>query len=201
MKGMSNLWRSIGGIGSNLYAMGNNPANAAMGYAEELPGLVTPYYQPYIDTGLRSLSTLEKQFNQLISDPYAVYAMLGENFEESPGYQWQYDNAMNASNNANAAGGMLGTPSHQQQSAELATGLASQDWWNFMNAMTGLFGTGLGGLTDLNQMGYTASDTLAGLLAQNLMNKGMIDAMAASNKNSSMGSIIGGTVDAVSGIF
>lgn len=201
MMRMMGLSSGLGAIGGGLAGLFNNPSEAAMGYSSQVPGTVTPYYQPYIDTGLRSQGTLENQFNQLVNNPGAKYNEMGAGFEQSPGYEWQYNNAMNASNNANAAGGMLGSPAHQQQSATLAQGLASQDWWNYMDNLMGLYGQGLSGLSGLNQMGYNASDSLAGLLAQNLMNQAGLAATSAQQQNSSMGGLIGGATQAIGSFF
>jgi hypothetical protein len=196
-----NPWMLMAGLGSmtgGLANLFNSPSKAAQGYSEQLPGTVTPYYQPYIDTGLRSLDTLENQFQQLVNDPNAIMQMLGGQFQQSPGYQWQYDQAMNAGTNAAASGGMAGGTAHQQQAMGTASGLANQDYWNFMDYMSGLYGTGLSGLGNLNQMGYGASDALAGLLAQNLMNQAQMAAYGAQNQNSALGSLVGGVTGALS---
>lgn len=170
----------------------SNPYDAAMGYSEELPGTITPYYQPYIDTGLRSMSTLEQQFNALLNNPAAMQQMLGQGFQQSPGYQFQYDQAMNASNNASAAGGMLGSPSHQQQSSQMATNLANQDYYNYYDNNADLYGMGLQGHGQLNQMGYGASNQLAQMLAQNLMNQAAMAAGSAQHENSMLSDLTGG---------
>lgn len=197
----TSVLQGVGGMAAGLWGLGNNPADAAMGYSEQLPGTVTPYYQPYIDTGLLANEQLYSQFNQLINNPQSIYDMLAGGFEQSPGYNWQYNNAMNAANNAAAAGGMSGTPAHQQQASTLAAQLANQDYYNYLNNMSGLYGQGLSGMQGINQMGYNASDSLAGLLAQNLMNQAMMSAMGQMNANSSMGGLIGGATEAVSGLF
>jgi len=198
----------LGAIGGGLATMLNNPADAAREYTDQVAGVVQPYYQPYIDTGLRSLSTLEQQFNQLLTNPALTMQMLGGSFQQSPGYEYQYQQSMNAQNQAAQAGGLTGGSAHQQQAGATATGQANQDYYNYLNYMMQLYGMGLEGTQGLNQMGYSASTGLSDLLAQNLMNQARLEALSAMNLNSAMGStaggigsVIGGTVDTVTGWF
>src|SRR5689334_20220257 len=111
----------------------NNPADSAMPYLEKVPGTITPYYQPYIDQGQNSLSTLMNQYNTLINNPAAVMQMAGSGYQQSPGYQYEYDSAMNAQNSAAAAGGMLGTPYHQENAANTAADVANQDYQQYLD--------------------------------------------------------------------
>jgi hypothetical protein len=215
MSGMSfNPWMmalGLGGMGGGLAGMMNNPSEAAMGYTNQLPGTVSPYYDPYIQAGQRSMGTLENQFNQLINDPASIYAMLAPQggFQQSPGYQWQMEQGMNAATNAAASGGQAGGSAHQQQAASLGTNMANQDYYNWMNQvynpeferMLGLYGSGLSGLSGLNTMGYNASDSLASLLAQNLMNQAQLASTSAQQQNSSMGGLLGGAATAVGSFF
>lgn len=180
-------------IGSTINFFGSsNPADAAMEYSEQLPGVVTPYYQPYIDTGLRSMNTLEGQFNRMVNNPSLVQQMLGYGYEKSPGYNYQYDEAMRGINNAAASGGVVGTPMHQQQAGSMATDLANQDYWNYYNANSNIYNSGLQGHGDLNQLGYGASNSLASLLAQNLMNQASLAASSAKTDNSLLSGLTGG---------
>lgn len=191
------MMMAMGSIGGGLANIFNNPADAAMGYSEQLPGTVTPYYQPYIDSGMGALGTLEEQFSQLINNPQAIQQMLAGGFQTSPGYEFSMQQGMNASNNAASAGGMLGSPAHTYNSQQTAQGIANQDFYNYFDRMLGLYGTGLSGMQGINQMGYQASDALAGLLGQNLMNQASISAMGKQNQNSGIGGIVGGATSAL----
>src|ERR1700751_3520310 len=104
-----------------------NPADKAMPYLDQIPDTIKPYYQPYIDAGQQSLSSLMGQYNTLLSNPGAIMNMAGGGFQQSPGYQFQMNQAINAANNAAASGGMAGTPYHQQNAAGMASNLANQD--------------------------------------------------------------------------
>ena len=149
---------------SDLFHGGKNPAPEANKYLQQIPGAVSPYYQPYIDTGLRSLGTLEQQYSQLINNPQATYNQLAGGFEQSPGYQWQYDQATNAANSAAAAGGYSGTQLDQEERGRLAQRLSDEDMQQYLNNILGIQGTGLEGLQHQGDYGYQASQGAADYL-------------------------------------
>lgn len=158
-----------------------NPANSAMPYLNQIPGTITPYYQPYVNAGTDSLASLMGQYQQLLNDPSAVMNKLGSGYTQSPGYQFNYNQGMNAANAAAASGGMLGTSQHQQNAANMASNLANQDYYNYLNQVQGLYGKGLTGEQGTMQLGYGASNELAQSLANNLMNQA---GMAYAGQNS-----------------
>lgn len=167
-----------------------NPANAAMPYLDQIPGTLKPYYDPYINAGKTSLGNLMGQYQSLMN-PESIMKMLGSGYQQSPGYQFNMNQGMNAINSAAASGGMLGTPSHQQQAGSMASNLASQDYNNYFNNAMGLYGRGLSGQEGINQTGYSASDSLAQALAANLMNQGNMAYLGQANQNQSRGDLFG----------
>ncbi len=188
------------GLFDNLTGNMPNPADPAMQYLNQIPGTMTPYYQPYIDAGKQSLSTLMGQYGSLINDPTSIMNKLGAGYKQSPGYQFNMSQAMNGINNAEASGGMLGTPSHQQWAGQMAGDIASQDYNNYLHNMMGLYGQGLSGMNDINHLGYTAANDLASALASNLQNQSGLAFQGQANKNQqdsdSMGNLIkiGGSI-------
>lgn len=152
---------AAGSAVGGLISPWSNPYNKSMDYLNQIPGTVTPYYNPYIQAGGRSLNTLENTYNQLLQNPGQTMNQIGSGFQASPGYQYNVEQATNAANQAAAAGGMLGTPEEQQQLAGTVSGLANQDYYNYLNNALGLYGQGLSGMQGINQMGYNASDQLA----------------------------------------
>ncbi len=182
----------LAGIGSGLAGLfgggGKDPYDAAKGYYDKIPGTISPYFNPYIDAGRSALSQTQGQFGNLINDPSGMYNKIAGGYHQSPGFQWQMGQGMNAAGNAAASGGMAGSPQHQQQAATMAEGLANQDFQNYMSQALGLYGTGLSGMQNINQMGYNASDQLAGGLANNLQNQGNMAFAGQAAKNQSRGS-------------
>lgn len=199
----------LAGIGSGLAGLfgggGKNPYDSAKGYYDQIPGTMSPYFNPYIDAGRSALGQTQGQFGNLINDPSAMYNKIAGGYHQSPGFQWQMGQGMNAAGNAAASGGMAGSPQHQQQAATMAEGLANQDFQNYMSQALGLYGTGLSGMQNINQMGYNASNELAGGLSNNLMNQGNMAfaGQAAQNQSrgSSWGNIFGGLGSLIGGLF
>lgn len=160
-----------GGLGTaagglfGLFNKGKNPADVANNYLNKIPGQTKPYYQPYMDAGKDAMGTLNGQYGDLLSGE--KQNQLGANYKQSPGYQFALKQALEAANNASSAGGMLGSPMHQQQSMETAEGIASKDFNNYMQNQMGLYGAGLHGEEGLNTMGYNANKDYADLLGNN----------------------------------
>jgi hypothetical protein len=175
-----------------MNAMGmKNPADKAMGYYDQIPGAMKPYYDPYINAGRSALPTLQNQYSNLLNDPTSLMSKIGGNYQKSPGYQFQFDQGMAGANNAAAAGGMLGSPQHQQQAATVANGLANQDYYNYMNHGMSSYMQGLNGMSGLNQMGYNASTGYADNLAASLMNQGNLKYAGQANRNQMIGGMFG----------
>jgi hypothetical protein len=165
-----------GGLGAaaggafNLFGnKGKKPGDAANKYLDQIQGQTSPFYKPYQDAGQGALNTLQGQYGDLLNGN--KQNQLGENFKESPGYQYQLKQALQGGNNAAAAGGMLGTPQHTEQNQALATDLASQDYNNYIKNQMGLYGQGLSGEEGLNKQGFDANKSMADQLAQILGQK------------------------------
>lgn len=126
---------------------------------------ITPYYQPYVQAGTDSLGSLQEQIARMYEDPNALYQQLGAGYRESPGYQHNVQSATQAANRAAAAGGQLGSPAEQQALAQQISGMADQDFGNYMNQVSGMYGQGVQGLQGLTGLGYQAGTGLADQLA------------------------------------
>ena len=168
MFGMGGGLGQAGGGLYNLFNPGKNPATDASNTIGKIPGQTQQYYQPYMDAGKGALSDLQNQYKDLLGGN--KQNQLGANFKEGPGYQYALQNALGAGTNANAAGGMLGTPMHQEQNMGIAEGLAGKEYDKYMQNQMGLYGSGLSGEQGLNQQGFDANknyaDQLANVLGQ-----------------------------------
>lgn len=188
----------LGQIGGGLYGLfgSKNPAQGAQGYYNQIPGTVAPYYNPYIQAGQGALGQYGHEAKDLINDPSGVYNKLTEGYKQSPGYQFALEQALGAGKNAAAAGGMLGSPQHEQQSMQIASDIASQDFNNYLNAVSGLYGQGMSGLGNISQLGYGASTGLGDMLGGNLAQQGGLNFAGQQwqnqNRSSGAGNILGG---------
>lgn len=178
----------------------NEPYEKAGQQIGKIEPMLHQYYDPYVEYGQRAMPTLEEQYAQLLGDPGGMYASMGQGFQESPGYQFSMDQAMNAGNQAMGAGGMLGTPAHQQQNMGYAQGLANQDYQNYMNQMMNMYGKGLSGTEGQLSQGYQAStgmsDNLSGLYGTQA-NLGMSQAAARNEMIASLLGAAGGAIGAM----
>ncbi len=182
---MLGIGGGLGMAGGGLYNMfgggGKNPADAANKTIGQIPGQTQQYYSPYMDAGKGAMSNLQNQYKDLLGGN--VQNQLGANYKESPGYQFKLKQALGAGDNAAAAGGMLGTGTHQQNNMQTANDMAGADYNDYIKNQMGLYGLGLGGNEGLNQMGYNASNEQANNVANTLGQQGAYNFMGQQGKN------------------
>jgi len=128
-----------------------------MPYLNQIPGLYDP---------------LKQQFSNLSANPGQRLNEIGGEYKQSPGFQHALQQALMASQHDAAAGGMLGTPASQYNAMEAASGLASQDYNNWMNGAVGLHNLGLAGQSNI-------ADNISQVLAQ----QGAYGYMGQANQN------------------
>jgi len=174
-----------GGLGAlgGLFGGGNDAYEDANKYLDKIPAQLKQYLMPYINAGQGSLGKVGGEYDKLLADPNALIARIGAGYKESPGYQFERTQGLNAINNAQAAGGMAGTGQHQQMAGDLATNLANKDYQQYMNQALGLYGTGLQGHQGLTELGAGASGSLASGLANALMMRGGLGYQRGLNAN------------------
>jgi hypothetical protein len=196
----SNFGQAIGGIGSGLSSLffgGKNPADDSMKYLDQIPGAISPYLNPYINSGKNALPILEGQYGDLLNDPGGKLNKIGGGFQKSPGFDFALQQALQGAGHAAAAGGMAGSPQHEQQNMGIATQLGNQDYYNWLKGATGMYGMGLEGTQGLANMGLSAGKSMADQIAQMLAAKSGLSYEGQANQNTSRG---GGFGDLFSGI-
>ncbi len=160
-------------------------------YLKEIPGMIKPYYDPYINAGNKAINPLQEQYSNLMNDPTQKYNQIAGGYNHSPGFDFSMKQALGAANNAAAAGGMAGSPQHQQQAMEMATGLSNQDFGNYMQNALGMYGQGLNGMENTVNRGYGASNEYANSVAQNQMNRANLSYAGQNNQNQQKGGMWG----------
>lgn len=163
--------------------LGSDPSKKAKKYLEKIPGMIKPYYDPYIEAGNRQLPGLEEQYGQMMNDPGGKLNDIGQGYHQSPGFDFALKQALQGSGNAASAGGMAGSPQHEYQNMETATGLADQDYNSWLSNALGLYGGGLSGSQGLYNQGANSADSLAKMLMENMGQQGSNAAMGAQWKN------------------
>lgn len=183
--GMGGGLASMAGGLAGLFGGGQkNPADAAMPYLQGIPGQTLPYYQPWMQGGQNAMNQSQGVYGQMTNDPNSYYDKIASGYKESPGYQWKLKQGMNASNNAAAAGGMAGSLQHQQQSTEMANGIASQDFNDYLSQVLGINKTGLQGNENAMNRGFDASKGYADLLGSNAAQQAGLAFQGQSGENS-----------------
>lgn len=183
--GFGNLAAGISGLFNN----GNNPADAANKYIGQIPGATSKYFEPYVHYGQEALPILQGQYNDLLGSPGGKLNEIGQSFHESPGFKFALQQALQGANHAAAAGGMAGSPQHEQQNMQIGTNLANQDYYNWLNQATGLYGKGLSGEQGLMGGGLQAGNNLADMIAQTLAQQAQYEYEGQAAKNESKNSL------------
>ena len=188
-------------------------------YADEIsqiPGAISPYYQPYIDAGTDALNTLnplyqnmlgnygglQQGYNAMFMHPDQVLNQMMSGYSQSPYYDYELEQGENAIGAAEAAGGMAGTPEHAQKNASLAENLANQYMQEYLKNAEMIGRGGMRGKQQFLNMGTRGEEGIykSGMNASNQMAQAIADAMSSqaqaqygstSTKNRRMGRLVG----------
>ena len=128
--------------------------------------------QPYIDTGSRALDVVGDLSGA--NGVEAGRAALG-NFQASPAYAWNLEQGLRGVDAGASARGMLVSGSGKAAEMRYASGLASNEFTNYYNRLSGLAGQGLTASTTAGGNMTRGGEALAGVdraLAQNVITQG-----------------------------
>ena len=175
----------------NLFGGYKNPANSAQPYLNQIPGQANQYNQPFYNAGTAAIPKLQGQYDDLLNNPGGKLNDIGQNFQQSPGFNFALQKALEGGNRAAAAGGMAGSPSHEAQNMGLATDLANQDYYNWLQGATGLYGQGLTGEQGMMNNGQNAGNNMANMIAQQLAQQAQYAYAGQQNQNQQNNSMWG----------
>lgn len=179
-----------GGLGA-LFGDWENPADAASGSIDAIPGIMKPYYDPYINRGNQAGDDLMGRYGNMLNDPGALVNKIAGGYHQSPGFQFALKQALQGADHAAAAGGMAGSPQHEQQNMGIATGLADQDFNRWLSNALGMYGRGLSGEEGMYQTGFGASNELAQSLANSMLTKAQLQYAGQDAENQRQGNMWG----------
>jgi len=165
----------LANAGINYFASGN-AAEAQQAAAAQQQQMLQQawkrskgYLEPYSKVGTGAMQSLGalygigKDGQPTSEGAYGPEAMAA--FERSPDYAYARDSAMRTLGFSNSASGMLKSSEHLRSATTLASGLATQNFGNYTNALRGLGGWGLDASKSLSQAALgmgTAGATVAG---------------------------------------
>lgn len=176
---------------SDIFGGGKNPADSAMPYLNQIPGKTQQYQQPWFGAGKNMIPGLTDQYNQLMNDPSKRLNEIGAGYKESPGFKFAMQQALQGGNHAAAAGGMAGSPQHEQQNMQLANDIASQDYNKFLENSLGLYGQGLTGGQNISNQGQSAGKSMADMIAQTLAQQGNLAFQGQKQQNQNQSDLFG----------
>jgi hypothetical protein len=192
------------GLGS-LFGDWTNPADAADPWMNQIPGELQKYLGPYIQQGQDQYKGLNNQYSQLMNDPGGRINQIGASYHQSPGFQFALQQALQGSGHAAAAGGMAGSPQHEQQNMQVATGLANQDYNQYMQNALGAYGMGLAGSQNIYGIGAKTGMSMGEDMASYLANRAKLsfEGQNAENEHEGggWGSVLGGIGSAIGSFF
>ncbi len=186
------------GLGA-LLSNWQNPSNSANNYLSQIPGAMSPYYQPYINAGQSALGNLQGVYGNITNNPGGFLNQIGSNFQQSPGFNFALQQALKAANQRSNAGGMAGSPMNVQEDMQMATNLGNQDYYNWLDHATGLFNSGLQGQQGLATQGFNAANEMGQSMGNYLMQQANLNYQGQNSQNmhdqGMWGSLLGGLGD------
>ena len=182
----------VGGanIGAGLAGLFGNQKtgfDAANPYISQIGQQTGQYYNPYIQAGQGATNNLQGQYGDLLNNPGGKLNDIGQNFQQSPGFKFALQQALQGAGHAAAAGGMAGSPQHEYQNMDVATGLANQDYYNWLGQATGLYGQGLTGSQNMAGLGFQGANSQANMIAQQLAQQGQLAGESNKEHNQNWG--------------
>ena len=175
---------------SDFFSGGKNPANAAMPYLNQIPGMEHQAYDPYISRGNEAYNIFNPEFSEMGKDPAAYLEKIMGKYEPSKAYQLSRDEALRAAGNSAAAGGMRGSINDINNQARITDSLLGQDMQNWLNNVLGIQKEGMGGLTHLFDTGFSATQGLTGDLANVLGTQAGLAFQGQANQNQSRADLL-----------
>lgn len=174
----------------SLFGKKKNPAQAAMPYLQQIPGMATQQLNPYIQQGQTAGTAALGTYGQMAQDPADFVNQLMAGYTPSKGFQFKKNEALQAMQNSANAGGFAGTRQDQLQQGELADALASQDMYNWLSQVLGVQGTGLAGQQGFANQGFEANKSLTDILGSVLGSQAGLAFQGQSQSNKNMMDLI-----------
>ena len=160
-----------------------NPAQQAMPYLNQVPGIGKQYHEPFIQSGQEAQKVTRPIYERMAQDPAAFLNALMEGYTPSRGYQTREKVLSQALRNSAAQGGYAGTPYAMNQQGELINDLMSGDQQQFLNNLMGIQGQGMGGLEGMVGRGHQSSSNLADYLGNALTQQGSLAFQGQAQQN------------------
>lgn len=185
---------------SDFFKGGKNPADAAMPYLNQIPGMEKSYLEPYINRGNEASNTLMPQFQNMTKDPAAFLESIMKNYTPSKDYQLRRDETLKSAGNTAAAGGMRGSINDINNEARLTDSLLGGDMQQWLQNVLGINKEGTEGLSHAADTGFNASTGLSSDLSNVMGTQAGLAFQGQANQNQSRNDLISGLIKALGGV-
>lgn len=185
---------------SDFFKGGKNPADAAMPYLNQIPGMEKQYYDPFINRGNEAANTLTPQFNQMSSDPAQFLEGLMGKYAPSRAYQLRNEEALRSAGNTAAAGGMRGSLNDIKNESRISDALLGDDMQQWLQNVLGIQGKGQEGLGHQVDTGFLGTQGLTGDLSNVLGTQAGLAFQGQANQNKSRSDALSGILQALGGV-
>lgn len=118
------------------------------------------FFEPFRGSGTQALSRLQQIFGEA---PQDVVSRIEGGFQQTPGFQFQKQQAQEALQNQLAAAGLTGSGEALRRSSQLASNLAQQAEQQHLANVLGVRGGQISGLQNIFGTGFGAAGQEAGL--------------------------------------
>lgn len=166
-----------------------NPANAAMPYLNQIPGVAQNAYNPYIQQGQQAGQALGGEYGKLL-DPTTFMNQLMEQYKPSEAYKYKQKDITKGLGAVAAQGGFAGTPMAEEQYAGATDKALSDDMQQYLQNALGIYGQGIAGQQDFYNKGFGASGSLADILTGNLNQQGGLAFQGQSQQNANQAGLM-----------
>lgn len=175
----------------------SNPADAAMPYLQQIPGMEKQYYNPYIDRGTAAYGTMNPVYQKMSSDPSSFLNALMSAYKPSANYNMQEDEMTRAAGNSAAAGGMRGGIEDIKNQARITDTLMGKDMQDWLGNVLGIQKSGLEGEQGLYNTGFDATRDLAGDLSNVMGTEGSLAFQGQKEQNQRQSDLLSGLMKLV----
>lgn len=159
------LGGGIGNVLGGIFGGDSDPSGAAMKYLEQIKPMLKEYLDPYIKHGEEAYDVFSPIAKQMTADPAKYLSGLTSQYEQSPEFDMQLQDALRAASNTAAAGGMTGTMQDIQNQGNIGARVRRDDMQRWLQNVLGVQQRGMGAEQNLYGTGFGASSTLADTLA------------------------------------
>lgn len=180
----------------DFFSGGKNPADAAMPYLNQIPGMEKQYYEPYIGYGKEAYGNLNPGLTEQATHPAEFLENLLQKYQPSRAYQLARDETQRAAGNTAAAGGMRGSINDITNQSRLTDSLLGEDMQKWLQNVLGIQGTGQTGLGNFFNTGFNASQGLSSDLSNVLGTQAGLAFQGQANQNKSRSDLLSGLAQA-----